>query len=121
MTTTLTLIDNVYEASGGDGRKRLYATLSILRPSTAGGDALSLDATYFPNKFLGGRVVGINPNVSIGAAGVAALGQFRADTTSTATVIFQLMNVGVGASFGALIDNTISVQSCTVTVEMVGY
>ena len=89
--------------------------------STAGGDAITLDATYFPNKFLSGRLAGINPNVSIAAAGVAALGHFRADSTSTASVIFQLMNVGVGTSFGALIDNTINLQSCTVTVEMVGY
>lgn len=119
MTTTLTLLDSVYDSNEASGRKRLFATLSILRPSTAGGDALDITG-YFPNTFLGGVRVGINPNVSIAGAGVAALGTVRADSTSTATIIFQLMNVGVGASFGALIDNTISVQSTTVTIELIG-
>jgi hypothetical protein len=52
----------------------------------------------------------LNPNVSIAGAGLAKLGVVRADTTSTATIIFQVMNVGVGANFGNLIDNTLAMH-----------
>ena len=121
MTATFTIIDDVTSANGPDGRKRIFGTLSFTNPYTANGDLFSL-STYFPNKFLGGRVTAINPSSTIALAGLLAHATFRADSSSTATAVIQLLSTGLGSSFGGLVDNTTAnVSGLTCTVELFGY
>lgn len=122
MTTTFSITDDRYSANDATGRQRIFGTCSIGVPYTAGGDAITV-SSYFPTKFLGGKVVGINPSTSVQAAGIAHTGTFRADPSSTTTVYLQLFNAGLTATAqaGLFVDSTIHVQSCTVYVEMFGY
>lgn len=121
MTATFTIIDGAVESNGADGRKRIFGTLSFTNPYTAGGDSFSL-STYFPNKFLGGRVTAVNASVAVGLAGAIAHSTFRADTSSTATAIIQFFAGGLTTLSGTFIDNTTAnISAATCTVELFGY
>jgi len=123
MTATFTIIDGSGESNGSDGRKRIFGTLSFTNPYTAGGDVFSL-STYFPNKFLGGRVTSVNPSVTAALTGLVTHAAFRGDTSSTASAVIQLFSVGLSAtsSAGALVDNTTAnVSGLTCNVELFGY
>jgi len=123
MTATFTIIDDPTSANGVDGRKRIFGTLSFTNPYTAGGDVFSL-STYFPSKFLGGRVTSVNPSVTAALAGLVTHATFRGDTSSTANGVIQLWSVGLSATANAgnLVDNTTAnISGLTCNVELFGY
>lgn len=123
MTATFTIIDDAPSGNDGSGRKRVFGTLSFTNPYTANGDSFSL-STYFPNKFLGGRVTAVNASSTTALAGLLTHATFRADTSSTATAVVQLLSVGLTgtASAGNLVDNTTAnISGLTCTVELFGY
>lgn len=129
MTLTLTVIDDQYASNGGDGVKSLRLTGSFTNPYTAGGESVTL-SSYFhatagsTSKFLGGRVMAVNPSVSIDLAGVLATGVFRGDTSSTTTAVLQLFNAGLGGTSkaGLFVDNTTAnLSTGTVTLLVQGY
>lgn len=123
MTTTLTIIDDQYSANGIDGRKRLNFLISCTNPYSTGGEIITV-SSYFPNKFLGGRVTMVNPSVTVDLTGIAASGTFRATTASTTTVLLQLLNTGlpVTAAVGRWVDNTVAnISTTSFYAELVGY
>jgi len=122
MTATLTATDSTYNANGSDGRKRLYATISLTNPYTSGGESITT-STYFGTVFDGGRVLAVNPSVSVTNAGIAHTGTFRSSNASTTTAVLQFFNVSLGGSTaGMFVDNTVAnLSSTTVFVEMIGY
>jgi len=123
MTATFTIIDDPTSANDSSGRKRIFGTISFTNPYTANGDSFSL-STYFPNKFLGGRVVAINPSSTTALAGLLTHATFRADTSSTATAVIQLFSAGLSATANAgnLVDNTTAnISGLTCTIEAFGY
>lgn len=123
MSLTFTIIDSSDTVNTSDGLKHIRGTFSFTNPYTAAGESLSL-STYFPNKFLGGQVLQINPSVTLALTTNMALGKFRGDTTSTTTAVFQMFNVGLSAtaSAGLLVDNTTAnISGSTCTVELWGY
>ena len=40
MTALLTLTDDTYSANSGDGRKRVYGSVSLTTPYSSGGDVI---------------------------------------------------------------------------------
>lgn len=124
MSVTFTIIDDTYSANGADGRKHIFGTLSFTNPYTAGGESITV-SSYFPNKFLGGRVTGVNASVTAANAGmIGTRSAFRADTSSTTTAVIQLFNDGLTgtSSAGLAVDNTVAnISGITCTVEMWGY
>ena len=123
MTATLTIIDDTYSANGADGRKRIFATISLTNPYTAGGESITT-STYFKTKVLGGSVTMVNPSVSAANAGIARTGTFRGDTTSTSTLLLQFWNTGLSATAnaGMFVDNTVAnLSGTTIYMEAVGY
>ncbi len=122
MTATVTLTDDTYSANGADGRKRIYAAISLTNPYTAGGETITT-STYFPNRFDGGNVTMINPSVTADLAGIAASGVFRGTTASTTSALFQMFNGALpgAATIGRWVDNTVAnLSNTTVYVEMIG-
>jgi len=123
MTALLTLTDDTYSANNGDGRKRIYGSVSLTNPYTTGGEVLTTTA-YFPNKFDGGKVTMVNPSVAILMAGIAHTGTFRGDGSSTTAGVLQFMNVSLGGSTaGTFVDNTVTgttYAATTLFVEMIG-
>jgi len=120
MTTTFTLIDDKYSANDSTGKKHIFGTVSMASPYTTGGESVTT-STYFPVKFLGGKVLAVEPNVSIHAAGRLQNSVFRGDADSVTSAVLQVLDVGVGTSFGGMIDCSVNLQSATATVEMWGY
>lgn len=121
MTAAFTIIDDSGSANGPDGRKRIFGTLSFTNPYTTGGDSFSL-STYFPHAFLGGRVVAVNPSVTVALAGSLAHSTFRADTTSTSTAVIQIFDGGLTTLSGTFVDHTTAnISGATCTVELFGY
>ena len=123
MSVTFTIIDSSMDGNSADGRKRVLGTLSFTNPYTANGESFSL-SSYFPNKFLGGRVTAIQQSVTAANASLLAHAAFRGDTSSTATAVIQLFSVGLSgtANAGFLVDNTTAnISNATCTVELQGY
>lgn len=121
MTTIVTLTDDRYSANGADGRQRIYASVSLVNPYTASGELITT-STYFPNKFDGGKVLMVNPSVSLLNAGVAHTGTFRGDNSSTTNAVLQFFSISLGGSTaGTFVDNTTtSYSNTTIFIEMVG-
>lgn len=122
MTTTVTLTDDTYSANGSDGRKRIYATISLTNPYTAGGEVITT-STYFPNKPDGGKVIMVNPSVTIDNAGIANTGMFRGTNASTTSLLLQFTNAGLTATSkaGLFVDNTVAnLSGTTIFVELIG-
>lgn len=122
MTTTLTLTDDNISANGADGRKRIYATISLTNPYSTGGEVITT-STYFPNKPDGGVVTMINPSVSIDNTGIASTGTFRGTNTSTTSLLLQFFNAGLTATAkaGLFVDNTVAnLSGTTIFVELIG-
>jgi len=124
MSVTFTILDDSNSANGADGRKHIFGVLSFTNPYTASGESLTV-STYFPNKFLGGKVTAVSAAVTSALAGLAHTGTFRGDSSSTtAAVLFQLFQTGLAgtASAGLWVDNTTAnISATTCTVEMWGY
>lgn len=123
MTATVTIIDSTYDSNNGAGRKDIYATVSMTNPYTAGGDSIDV-SSWFPNKCLGGHQVMVKPTVAIALAGPAAMSVIRADTSSTSTVLLQLLNAGLTgtSSAGLFVDNTVAnISGTTLTLTLHGY
>lgn len=125
MTALLTLTDDTYSANSSDGRKRLYGSVSLTNPYTAGGELITT-STYFGAsnaKLDGGNVMMVNPSVAIALAGVLATGKFRGDNSSTTTVALQFFNAGLSgtANAGLFVDNTTAnISAGTVFIELIG-
>lgn len=123
MTATVTIIDNTYDSNEGQGRKRIFATVSLTNPYTAGGESITV-SSWFKAKFLGGNVTMVNPSVAIAAVGPMASAVLRADTSSYTTVLLQLLNNGLGgtSAAGVWVDNTVAnVSNSTCFISLVGY
>lgn len=123
MSITATLIDDKYSANDAAGRKTLYFTVSLTNPYTAGGESITV-SSYFPNKVLGGNVTMVNPSVSIDAVGGLRNGVVRGDTSSTTTVVLQLLGCGLAGTskVGLWVDNTVAnVSNQTCTLQLIGY
>lgn len=124
MSVTFTILDDSNSANNPDGRKHIFGVLSFTNPYTAAGESLTV-STYFPSKFLGGKVTAVSGAVTAALAGLAHTGTFRGDSSSTATaVLFQLFQSGLPgtASAGLWVDNTTAnISATTCTVEMWGY
>ena len=123
MTATFTIIDDTYSANEASGKKRIFGTVSLTNPYTAGGEAITV-SSYFKTKFLGGHVTMVQQSVAIANAGIAATGKFRGDTSSTTTAVLQFFNAGLSgtAQAGLFVDNTVAnLSNTTCTVDMVGY
>ncbi len=123
MTALVTLTDDTYSSNGSDGRKRIYATVSLTQPYTANGEVITT-STYFPNKFDGGKVLMVNPSVALLNAGVAHTGTFRGDNSSTTSAVLQFYSISLGGSTaGTFVDNTTTgstYSGTTIFVEMIG-
>ena len=121
MTAIVTLTDDTYSANGSDGRKRIYATVSLVNPYTASGEAITT-STYFPNKFDGGTITMVNPSVTLVNAGVVSTGKFRGDNSSTTSAVLQFFSISLGGSTaGTFVDNTTTnLSNTTIFVEMIG-
>lgn len=123
MTATFTILDDTYSANSADGKKRIWGTVSLTNPYTAGGESITV-SSYFKKEFLGGNVTLINPSVSAANAGIAQTGRFRGDTSSTTTAVLQFWNTGLTgtANAGLFVDNTTAnLSNTTITVQMTGY
>ena len=123
MTATFTIVDDTYGANLADGKKRIWGTVSLTNPYTAGGESITV-SSYFKTKFLGGEVTMVNASVTTANAGIASTGTFRGDTSSTTTAVLQFFNAGLSAtaSAGLLVDNTTSnLSNTTLTVALSGY
>jgi hypothetical protein len=124
MSVLVTILDDTYSANGADGRKRIFASVSLTNPYTANGESITT-STYFKTKFLGGHVTSVSAAVTAANAGIAQTGTFRGDQNSTtAAVLFQMFNAGlpVTANAGLFVDNTVAnLSNTTFTMEMIGY
>lgn len=119
MTALLTLTDDNYSTGAIDGRKRLYATVSLTNPYSTGGESLTM-STYFSSKLDGGRVIMVNPSVAVNSAGIASTGIFRGDNNSVTTAVLQFFNT-ITTQSGAFVDNTVAnLSNVTVFVEIIG-
>lgn len=121
MTTIVTLTDDTFSANGGDGVKRIYASISCVNPYTATGEVLT--NSWFPNKFHGGKVVAVNPSSTVDLAGIGNSAVFRTTSASTSTLTMQFLNTGlpVTAAVGRWVDNTVAnISTLTVQVELIG-
>lgn len=121
MSLALTIIGSRYEGGNADQVSRLRYTGSFTNPYTAGGEAI----TTFPftKKFFGGKVLSVNPVVATNLAGALGNAVFRSDTTSTGTVILQLLQTGLSgaASAGLWVDNTTAnISNATCVIEISG-
>lgn len=119
MTAVLTLTDDTYSANSGDGRKRLYGSISLTNPYSTGGELFS-SLTYFNNKLDGGRVIMVNPSVAVNSAGIASTGILRGDNNSTTSFLLQFFNT-ITTQAGSFVDNTTAnLSNTTVFVELIG-
>lgn len=122
MSLTLTVIDDVY-TNAADGTKTVRYTGSFTNPYTAGGESIDV-STLFPHKFLGGRVEMIAAAVAIAAVGPLATAVIRGDTSSTSTVVLQLLSVGLPGTTaaGAFVDNSVAnISGYSCTIALTGY
>ncbi len=118
MTALLTLTDDIYSANGSDGRKRLYATLSLTNPYTATGEVIT--QAYFPNILDGARTIMVNPWVAVNSAGIASTGIARGTNASTSAFIFQFFN-SITTQIAGFVDNTLAnLNQVTCFIEMIG-
>jgi len=123
MSILFTVIDDTYSANGPDGKKRLWGTVSLTNPYTAGGESITV-SSYFKTKFLGGKVMMVNPSVTAANAGIAMTGTFRGDTSSTTTAVLQFWNAGLSATAnaGLFVDNTTAnLSNTTCVIQLEGY
>lgn len=123
MTATFTLVDGAYSEQASAGRKKLFGSVSLTNPYTAGGESITV-STYFNRTFLGGHITMVNPSVSAANAGIAETGVFRGDTSSITTAVLQFFNGGLSgtANAGLQVDNTVAnLSNTTVFVELNGY
>ncbi len=123
MTALFTLADATYAEQASAGRKKIFGSVSLTNPYTAGGESITV-STYFNRQFLGGHITMINPSVSAANAGIAETGVFRGDTNSITTAVLQFWNGGLSATAnaGLQVDNTIAnLSSTTLWVELNGY
>lgn len=121
MSTTLTIIGSRLEGGNADQISRLRYTVSCTNPYTAGGEVIT--TLPFTKKFFGGKVLQVNPVCATNLAGAAANSAFRGDTSSTATIVLQLLQTGLSgtASAGFWVDNTTAnISNLTFTMEVSG-
>lgn len=121
MSLTLTIIGNRFEGGNADQISRLRYTGSFTNPYTAGGEVVT--SLPFTKKIFGGKTLMVNPSVSTNLAGLAHNAIWRGDTSSTATIVLQLVQPGLSgtASAGFYIDNTTAnISNLTCTFEMSG-
>jgi hypothetical protein len=118
MTALITLTDDTYSANSADGRKRLYATVSLTNPYTATGEVIT--NTYFNTCLDGGRVIMVNPWVAVNSAGIASTGTVRGDNKSTSSFILQFFN-SITTQIAGFVDNTVAnLNQVTCFVELIG-
>jgi hypothetical protein len=118
MTALLTLTDDTYSANSGDSRKRIYATVSLTNPYTAGGELIA--STLFANKLDGGRVIMVNPSVAVNSAGIASTGILRGDNASVTGFVLQFFNP-ITTQIAGFVDNTVAnLSNVTCFVELIG-
>ncbi len=95
--------------------------MSCTNPYSTGGEAF----THTLNKvFMGGKVLAVNPSVTIQNAGIAASGVIRATTASTTSLLLQFLNTGlpVTTAVGTWVDNTVAnISNTSLIVELMGY
>ncbi len=123
MSILFTVIDDTYSANGTDGKKRIWGTVSLTNPYTANGEVITT-STYFKTKFLGGKVMMVDQQVTAANTGIALTGTFRGNTASTSVTLLQFFSVGLTgtANAGLFVDcSTANLSSTTLTVQMEGY